>query len=56
GGLGDRIIGGLGGWLSAGLSSRLGDRLGAGFNSRLGGQLGVWLWRAWWLARRWVQD
>nr|GEV16976.1 granule-bound starch synthase [Tanacetum cinerariifolium] len=56
GGLGDGLIGGLGGWLSAGLSSRLADRLSAGFNMRLGSEPGVWLWRAWWLARRWLQD
>ncbi|GJY44230.1 histone-lysine N-methyltransferase ATX2-like protein isoform X1 [Tanacetum coccineum] len=44
-GIGHRLIGGLGGWLSDGLSSRLGDKLGTGFNSRRGGRLvfGGWL-------------
>ncbi|GJR88998.1 aminotransferase-like mobile domain-containing protein [Tanacetum coccineum] len=37
----ERLIGGLGGWLSDGLSSRLGDKLGTGFNSRRGGQPGL---------------
>ncbi|GJR26139.1 histone-lysine N-methyltransferase ATX2-like protein isoform X1 [Tanacetum coccineum] len=39
--IGHRLIGGLGGWLSDGLSSRLGDKLGTGFNSRRGGQPGL---------------
>ncbi|GJW07512.1 aminotransferase-like mobile domain-containing protein [Tanacetum coccineum] len=40
-GIGHRLIGGLGGWLSDGLSSRLGDKLGTGFNSRRDGQPGL---------------